>query len=589
MVDITRPWVVDQPLSTRFPVYTRANVGEVSPHVFSPLGGSMIGGPAAEQPWKQALVDFGAFDRDEFRDDAIDIQGLVHGYIYLNLSNLRVFGARMPGASPELMDRTYLGERSDTPAYEPHPDDAKPEYTERILATVERVFTTESRDDFDADAAHAESIRATRPDYATLTDAELVQHERRILAQEYYQILYKHLKMVYESSLVTGLLEEALAPFDDPGLATRLLGGWGNVASAAPTATLWKLSRLINDSGVLASAFDAGIDGVLDRLRTEAAATDTNSGSETDAATFLALWDRFVYDYGSRSAAEWDAMPHTWETHPHIPLGLLERMRHQPADRDPELQSARLRADREQLTEQLRERLAISPTQLGRLDLALRLISIYMPARELSKTNTIRILHEARLALRELAQRFTERGHFTTPEDLTMVREDELDALLADPQAWLTTIAERWDWFHELEKLEPPYIVTAGNVPPITTWAKKTDPAVSVAQSGDVLTGLPACPGTATGTARVINSPDEAIDLEPGEILIAPITDPGWTPLFTSAEAVVVNVGSTLSHAAIVSRELGIPCVLGVTNATKRIRDGAKLTVNGTTGVIAVH
>ncbi|MFN2537847.1 MAG: PEP-utilizing enzyme [Mycobacteriales bacterium] len=68
-----------------------------------------------------------------------------------------------------------------------------------------------------------------------------------------------------------------------------------------------------------------------------------------------------------------------------------------------------------------------------------------------------------------------------------------------------------------------------------------------------------------------------------------PITDPGWTPLFTSAEAVVVNVGSTLSHAAIVSRELGIPCVLGVPHATKRIQDGAKLTVDGTTGLVTVH
>ncbi|WP_216892216.1 PEP-utilizing enzyme [Nocardia alni] len=580
MVDITRPWVVDQPLSTRFPVYTRANVGEVSPHVFSPLGGSMIGGAAAEQPWKQALVDFGAFDPDEFRDDAIDIQGLVHGYIYLNLSNLRVFGARMPGASPELMDHTYLGERADTPAYQPHPDDAKPEYTERILATVGRVFATESRDDFTTDAANAERIRAARPDYATLSDAELVQHERRILAEEYYGILYKHLTMVYESSLVTGLLEQALAPFEDPSLAARLLGGWGNIASAAPTTTLWKLSRLINESAVLTSAFDAGVDGVLDRLRAEA---------DPGAEEFLTLWKGFVYDYGSRSAAEWDAMPRTWETHAHIPLGLLERMRHQPADRDPEAQSARLRADREQLTAQLRERLADSPEQLGQLDLALRLIGIYMPARELSKTNTIRIMHEARLALRELAQRYTERGYFATPEDLTMIREDELDALLADPRAWLPTIAERWEWFHELEKLEPPYIVTAGEVPPITSWAKKAEPAVDIAQPGELLTGLPACPGTATGTARVINSPDEATDLAPGEILVAPITDPGWTPLFTSAEAVVVNVGSTLSHAAIVSRELGIPCVLGVANATKRIPDGAKLTVNGTTGVITVH
>jgi phosphohistidine swiveling domain-containing protein len=201
----------------------------------------------------------------------------------------------------------------------------------------------------------------------------------------------------------------------------------------------------------------------------------------------------------------------------------------------------------------------------------------------------IRILHEARLPIRELATRYVERGILDRVEDITMLRESELDAFLKDPEAMLPTITERWEWYHELELFEPPWIVTAGEVPPISTWPRKKDPAVNVAKSGDILTGLAACPGVATGIARVINDPTEATDLEPGEILVAPITDPGWTPLFTSAEAVVVNVGSTLSHAAIVSRELGIPCVLGVPDATKRIPNGAMLTVDGAAGLVTVH
>ncbi len=112
---------------------------------------------------------------------------------------------------------------------------------------------------------------------------------------------------------------------------------------------------------------------------------------------------------------------------------------------------------------------------------------------------------------------------------------------------------------------------------------------MSVARPGDVLTGLAACPGAATGPARIIFDPTEATDLEPGEILVAPLTDPGWTPLFTSAAAVVVNVGAPLSHAAIVSRELGIPCVLGVPYATKRIKNGTMLTVDGSAGTVTVH
>jgi pyruvate,water dikinase len=577
VVDIARPWVVDSPLSTRYPVYTRANAGEVSPNVATPLFWSQVGGPPAERTWRQVLADFGAFDLDEFRDDAIDIQGMLHGYVYLNLSNLRVFGARMPGASPELMDRTYLGERADVPPYEPHPDDAKPEYTERILASVNRVFATEHRDDLVQLAKEAEAIRAARPDYATLSDGDLVALQRERMNQ-YLPFLYAHLMLVYEGSLVTGLLETTLAPLGDTTLVPRVLGGLGNIASAAPTSALWRLSRTVANSPALTAAFDAGTADLLERIE-----------GLGDGAAFRAEWEHFVHEYGSRSTNEWEAMPQTWETHPHIPLGLVERMRFQPDERDPELQSKRLGAEREAVTAELRATFAGDPEAAGALDLALRLSNVYMPARELSKSSLIRVLHEARLPIRELGLRHTAAGRFAKPEDITMLREDELDAFVADPDAAVPTIRERWEWYALLAEREPPSIVVAGAVPPVTSWPKRSEPNLPPAQSGEILTGLAACPGVATGRARVIRDPADAADLEPGEILVAPMTDPGWTPLFSSAEAVVVDIGSTMSHAAIVSRELGIPCVLGVPNASIRIPDGALLTVDGTTGLVTVH
>ncbi|GLZ15947.1 hypothetical protein Acsp04_61820 [Actinomadura sp. NBRC 104425] len=579
MVDISRPWVVDSPLSTRYPVYTRANVGEVTPNVATPLFWSMVGGLPAEREWKKALVEFGAFDEEEFRSDVIDIQGMVHGYVYLNLSNLRVFGVRMPGGSPELMDRTYLGDNHDAPPYVPHPDDDAPHFTERILRSVQQVLSTESRPDIEEDARTAARLRAERPDFATLSNADLVARQRAIMAGPYAGILRRHLKMIYESSVVTGALEDALAPLGDPTLVVRLLGGLGNIASAAPTQAMWRLGRMVAASPELTAAFDAGVDGLLERIR---------SGSAPACAEFLTAFEEFIYEFGSRSTVEWEAAPATWETHPEIPLGLIDRLRLQPADREPEQQSRRLRAERERLTEQVRQKLAADPEQLGRFDAVMRSVIVFMQARELSKSNTVRVLHEARLPMVELGRRYVAAGHFDRIEDITMVREDELDALVADPASFRQTIAERWEWYHALSELEPPFIID-GQIPPVTTWPKKKDPAVAVARPGDVLTGLAACPGMATGPARIINDPAEATDLEPGEILVAPMTDPGWTPLFSSASAVVVNIGSTLSHAAIVSRELGIPCVLGVRHATKRIKNGTMLTVDGTTGTVTVH
>jgi pyruvate,water dikinase len=111
---------------------------------------------------------------------------------------------------------------------------------------------------------------------------------------------------------------------------------------------------------------------------------------------------------------------------------------------------------------------------------------------------------------------------------------------------------------------------------------------VEPAVVGEVITGAPGCPGSATGRARVILDPGDPAALEPGDILVAPFTDPAWTPLFVPAAAVVVDVGAMLSHAVIVSRELGIPCVPAARDATRRIPDGSLVRVDGDAGTVTV-
>jgi pyruvate,water dikinase len=92
----------------------------------------------------------------------------------------------------------------------------------------------------------------------------------------------------------------------------------------------------------------------------------------------------------------------------------------------------------------------------------------------------------------------------------------------------------------------------------------------------------------AEGVARVLLDPSDPTALEPGDVLVAPITDPSWTPLFVPAAAVVVDVGALQSHAVIVSRELGIPCVVSATGATRSIPHGARVRVDGSTGLVTV-
>jgi len=99
------------------------------------------------------------------------------------------------------------------------------------------------------------------------------------------------------------------------------------------------------------------------------------------------------------------------------------------------------------------------------------------------------------------------------------------------------------------------------------------------------LVGSPASAGTVSGVARVVLDPVGA-RLEPGEILVAPSTDPGWTPLFLTAGGLVMEMGGSNSHGAVVAREYGIPAVVGVPGATRDITSGMRVTVDGAAGVV---
>jgi phosphoenolpyruvate synthase/pyruvate phosphate dikinase len=114
-------------------------------------------------------------------------------------------------------------------------------------------------------------------------------------------------------------------------------------------------------------------------------------------------------------------------------------------------------------------------------------------------------------------------------------------------------------------------------------------PANSTDQSGDVLTGLAGSAGRVTGVARVLSGPADFGRLQPGEVLVASITTPAWTPLFVRAAGVVTDVGGPLSHSSIVAREYGIPAVLGTGVGTQRIRDGQRVTVDGDAGTVTLH
>jgi pyruvate,water dikinase len=404
---------------------------------------------------------------------------------------------------------------------------------------------------------------------------------RELFADHFQRLFAQHLFVTYCATVPTGIIQQVCAAVGDPSMALRLIAAVGDVESAAPSWAMWDLGRMAAASPGLTAEFDAGTDGLDRRIRARAETDDS-------AAAFVTHFDQFLYDYGARGPNEWEMRSPTWETDPDLALAAIDRMRLMPADDSPRAHHAARAADREALGPSVVEALAADPEVQGQFGAALRSATVFLAGRERSKTNAVKLIHEARLAMLELGQRMVDAGHFERPANFGMLTNAELDAFLADPASFKPEIGRREEAYADLRDTEPPFVFE-GEPPALATWRRRNDRPVDVAGPGDVLAGISGCPGKATGRARVVLDSHDPGALEPGDVLVAPITDPSWTPLFVPAAAVVVDVGAPLSHAIIVSRELGIPCVVSVTDGTRRIPDGSLVTVDGDTGSVTVE
>ncbi|MBK9179009.1 MAG: phosphoenolpyruvate-utilizing protein [Acidimicrobiales bacterium] len=563
--------------SPRFPVYTRANAGEVLPEPASPLGWTLVWEPGVLLGWRDANISFGTFDPDELDEVHPEVVGSFGGYLYIDASTARVFGVRAPGMSPELIDATYFGDHPDVPPYVPRPDDEKPEATARVAETLAWVLTADDLPELRDDRSQGDRARIERPDLARLTDVELVQRARGFVPLV-RRLFERHLRVTAAASIGPGALAAVAAAVGDPTLPVRLVAGIGDVDSAAPSWTMWDLGRKVASSPELGATFDEGIDALPARI----AALGT-----AEAGAFLSSFDSFLERFGSRGPNEWDIRSHTWETRPELALAAIDRMRLAPDVESPQARHDRLVIDREQATEGVRAALAGVPEAAAQFEAALRSSHLFLAGRERAKTTIIKVIHEVRMAVWELGRRAHQAGYLASPQQICMLLDAEVDEFVAGAGALTATVADRERQYLELFDLEPPFIVN-GVVPPLTRWQRRSASVLPPLAAGGTIQGMAGCPGVAEGRARVVLDPADPSALEPGDVLVAPLTDPAWTPLFVPAAAVVVDVGALVSHAVIVSRELGIPCVVSATAATRTIPDGAWVRVDGTNGTVTV-
>jgi pyruvate,water dikinase len=190
-----------------------------------------------------------------------------------------------------------------------------------------------------------------------------------------------------------------------------------------------------------------------------------------------------------------------------------------------------------------------------------------------------------RRAVVRIGESLVARGLIAEADDAFFLsREEALSALTDGHLETAADIAERRANREQQSRLVPPLVIGRPNPVLKKMWDSFPRMLGASPSASALVSGSPASAGRATGSVRVIRGPDEFDELLPGEILVAPMTAPAWTPLFTRAAAVVTDVGSPAAHASIIAREYGIPAVVGCGDATARLRTGMLVTVDGSTG-----
>lgn len=360
--------------------------------------------------------------------------------------------------------------------------------------------------------------------------------------------------------------------------AETLLGsGSEGVLSAEMGRGIWALAAEANRN--------ARVRGILLAQAPERALAELKS--TTEAKDFLRSLDEFLAKNGHRAIKEFELRSPRWEENPAVVLGMVRN--YLLIETEPTIHEKKAAEARAALIAELRARLQTLTLERA-FGLRLRLILFaaervryFLKLRENSRFYYIMGFGVVRKKVLRIESELLRQGKLKCKDDIFFLRVNELSALQSGRLQWLDVedrIRERRIEHIRLCKMGPPK--TIGIELP-----EKYAPAAQH-EGALLLQGQPASPGAYEGLARVILDPSIDVELAPGEVLVAPYTDPAWTPLFLTAGAAVVEVGSYLSHAGTVAREFGMPCVVDVAEATQRIRTGDRVAVDGNLGSVRI-
>ncbi|MDR4924833.1 phosphoenolpyruvate synthase [Peribacillus simplex] len=291
----------------------------------------------------------------------------------------------------------------------------------------------------------------------------------------------------------------------------------------------------------------------------------------------------YLRKYGMRCTGEIDITKTRWGEKPTtlIPMILSNIKNFEPNASNRKFEQGRQEALKKE--QELLDRLKQLPDGEQKAKETKRMISLirnFIGYREYPKYGMVNRYFVYKQALMKEAEQLVQAKVIREKEDIYYLTFEELHGVIRTNKLDYQIITKRKEEYKLYEKLTPPRVITSEGEIIVGEYKRENLPA-------EAIVGLPVSSGVIEGRARVILNMEDA-DLEEGDILVTPFTDPSWTPLFVSIKGLVTEVGGLMTHGAVIAREYGLPAVVGVGNATKIIRDGQRIRVHGTEGYIEI-
>jgi pyruvate,water dikinase len=580
-----RPMTAMRAAETARAVWSNVNVGEALPGVGTPLTWSIIRS-FSRMGFVRAFGSLGLDVPENF-----GLVGSFQGRVYLNLTQFMTIASAIPLLQPDTLFTLAGGGGADVvkDTFTPR---SPLRFLSRLPITIPRVALEQLATPLVAPAWHTHFIRQRDDFFAQ--DLTRLSHEALSKSLTSLERLFERnglITLTVSANFLMSfvVMRELLRLFDSQTgapLEQTLLGAL-RVRSAEPGLDLLRLGHIARRSLRLRRLIlDAPRGHALDALRAEA--------HHPDVATFLDDLNRFCEVHGHRAPREAELATPRWREdttflfdvlRAHIEAPVLPTPQEIHAERDRALAAARAR---------LRK---LIPAPLLPTASALVAWSRYQARwRELLRAQVIDSLDMLRCFALECGRRMMTNGHLDKREDVFFLRQDELRAWLDDPAPTGASLRYKVMIRKEIHahlsaSPDPPptFIKQGARIIPVHPTQQLEQVDMMTNGHHGVVHGLPGGAGRITGRARVLLDPADAASLQPGEVLVVPHADVGWTPLFLSASAVVMGLGGPLSHACIVAREFGLPAVVNATRAVEHIQTGALVTVDGEQGLVILH